>query len=119
MIRSRRPRGGPETPVIPLKDDNPTTTVPFVTGILVAINVAVFLYQLTLPPEGLEAFVYRMAVIPVEITRGVSLGPHLPVGLTLLTSMFLHGGLMHLVGNMLYLCIFGNNVEDQTGHVRF
>ena len=105
--------------MIPLKDDNPTTTTPFVTVGLVAINVAVFVYELMLPPEALETFVYKMAVIPAEVTQGVSLGPHLPVGLTLLTSMFLHGGPMHLVGNMLYLWIFGNNVEDQTGHLRF
>ena len=111
--------------MIPIKDDNPTRTFPFVTVLLIAANVAVFIYQWSLG-EGASAFVYRLGTIPWEITHFSEL-PNLPAAaqtgfpsfLTLLTSMFLHGGLLHLLGNMLYLWIFGDNIEAIMGPVRF
>ncbi|MGH9866970.1 MAG: rhomboid family intramembrane serine protease [Candidatus Polarisedimenticolia bacterium] len=106
--------------MIPLKDDNPSRTAPVVTVLLMAANVLAFLYQMSLGQEGMQALVYRLGLIPVEVTEGVSVGAaYVPVPLTFLTSMFLHGDLMHLLGNMLYLWIFGNNVEDELGHVLF
>ncbi len=105
--------------MIPLKDDNPTRTVPLVTILLVGVNVAAFLYEMVLPPQARAALVLRLGLVPLELTSGGSAGPDFPLPLTLLTSMFLHGGFMHLAGNMLYLWIFGNNVEDATGHVGF
>ena len=105
--------------MIPLKDDNPTSSVPFVTFSLLAVNILVSLYQLGLPESSYSALIYQMGVIPDEVTTGVRFAPDFPVPLTLFTSMFLHGGLLHLAGNMLYLWIFGNNVEDATGHFRF
>jgi rhomboid family protein len=107
--------------MFPLKDDNPTRTFPFVTIALIVVNATVFLYELILPPTLREGFILNMGVVPYEITqvRPMSADLVLYNGLTLLTAMFLHGGLMHLVGNMLYLWIFGNNVEDVMGHVRF
>lgn len=83
--------------------------------------VVVFFWQLSLGPEGQKA-VYALGVIPASLLQGKSLPPDLyliPAELTLLTSMFLHGGWMHLIGNMLFLWIFGNNVEDAMGHSRY
>ncbi|MBI5286001.1 MAG: rhomboid family intramembrane serine protease [Deltaproteobacteria bacterium] len=106
--------------MIPLKDDNPTYSFPFVTILLIATNTAVFFYQLSLG-LGVEGFILRTAAIPYEITHLVDLQPiaFLPPPLTLLTAMFVHGGLLHLGGNMLYLWIFGDNIEDKLGHFRF
>jgi membrane associated rhomboid family serine protease len=113
--------------VIPLKDDVPTRSVPLVTIGLIAANVLVFLYQLSLllaagPASGqaFQAFVVEFGLIPCRLT-GACLAPEdfPPPVATIFTSMFLHGGFFHIVGNMLYLWIFGNNVEDTLGHGRF
>jgi membrane associated rhomboid family serine protease len=109
--------------MIPLKDDNPTQTFPLITISLVAINVLVYVYQLTLSSEGLETFLFRYGAIPGRLIHpfeGVRAFPQsIPFGLTIFSSMFLHGGMFHLLGNMLYLWIFGNNVEDYLGHVKY
>jgi len=98
--------------MIPLKDDNPHISRPVVTYALIAINVLVFLRQITLAPGLIEEFVFTWGAVPARITQGQQLQ-------TIFTSMFLHGGFMHLAGNMLYLFIFGDNVEALCGHVRF
>lgn len=113
---------------IPLKDDNPTSRVPYVTILVIAVNVGIFLYQL-FSPEGLQYFVFKLGAIPYEITHFKSLPlvmmetreplARLSPPLTLIVSMFMHGGIFHLVFNMLYLWIFGNNVEDFLGHAWF
>jgi len=107
--------------LIPLKDDNPTRTVPFVTIALIAANSVVFIYQLLLPREASSAFVSSMGVIPAELTQAAMHDPQRLVhaGMTLFTAMFVHGGVLHVALNMLYLWIFGNNIEDVMGHVRF
>lgn len=107
--------------MFPIKDDNPTTTFPFVTLALIAVNVAVFIYQSMLGPAGAEAFIFRTAAIPYEITSFSDIHPlnFVPPPLTLFTSMFVHGGILHLAGNMLYLWIFGDNIEDRIGHAKF
>jgi membrane associated rhomboid family serine protease len=111
--------------MLPLGDDNrDRERWPVVTAILIGVNVAVFLYELTLDsrnPRELLAFVHRWAVVPLEYRLGQDLPPEtgLPFFATLLTSMFLHGGWAHLGGNMLYLWIFGDNVEDRFGRVGF
>ncbi|HKY33502.1 MAG TPA: rhomboid family intramembrane serine protease [Candidatus Polarisedimenticolia bacterium] len=104
--------------MIPLRDDNPSRSAPVVTVVLLAANILVFLYEMSLGPE-IEELVFKMGLIPAEVTSAVRFEPHLPLPLTFLTSMFLHGDLMHLAGNMLYLWIFGNNVEDEAGHAGF
>jgi membrane associated rhomboid family serine protease len=112
--------------MFPIEDDNPTRLTPYITYGLVIVNIAIFIYELTLSERGLTRFFYHWAVVPLQFT-GVLMGnpyPVIPGGeppewLTLITSQFLHGGLMHLVGNMLFLWIFGNNVEDKLGHLRF
>ena len=107
--------------MIPLKDDIPSFRLPFVTIALVAINCLVYLYLKSLGGEGYESTLLHLGTIPYEITHGVELNPEntFPIPLTLFTAMFLHGGFLHLVGNMLYLWIFGDNIEDRLGHVKF
>ena len=107
--------------VIPLRDDNPSRTFPFATLLLIGANVAVFLYEISLAPRALERFVMSYGAIPAAILSDLRVLPDSSLfpWMTLLTSMFLHGGIMHLVGNMLYLWIFGDNVEDRMGPVRF
>ena len=107
--------------MIPLRDDVPTRTFPIVTVILIAVNVAIYLYQIFLSEPMHTAMVYKWAYIPVEYTSRTQVVPDLavPYGVTVITSMFLHGGFMHVAGNMLYLWIFGNNIEDYLGKVKF
>jgi membrane associated rhomboid family serine protease len=105
---------------IPLKDENPTQRFPVVTVVLITLNVLVFLYQI-FSPEGLQYSIYRMGAIPYEITHFTTISqlPRISPPLTLLTSLFLHGSFLHLFGNMLYLWIFGNNIEDFLGPFRY
>jgi membrane associated rhomboid family serine protease len=105
--------------MIPLRDENPTTLTPVVTVTLIVLNCLVFLYQVTLGPNE-EDFVYTFAAVPAHLF-GMGAAGHAPVPpwLTIFTSMFLHGNILHLGGNMLYLWVFGNNIEDVMGHGRF
>src|SRR5258705_12580282 len=106
--------------MIPLKDINPTRNFPFVNVMLISANVLVFMYQVTLSPHAAKAFVLANATIPSRIPA--FLAGHAPASVALFplfSSMFLHGGLMHLLGNMLFLYIFGDNVEDAFGHIGY
>ncbi len=108
--------------MIPLHDDNPTTITPLITIVLIVINVFVFLWQVSLPAMEQERVVFALGSIPAVLFGEAVLATDLalvPPELSVITSMFLHGGWLHLIGNMLYLWIFGNNVEDAMGHVRF
>ncbi len=109
--------------MIPLYDDVRTRRLPVITLALIAANVAVFVFALTLPRYGLtlSGFYARAGATPYELTRGVDVPPRdlVPVWGTLFTSMFVHGGWLHLIFNMLYLWIFGNNVEDALGRLRY
>jgi membrane associated rhomboid family serine protease len=106
--------------MIPIKDDNPTRTFPIINYALILINVAVFVYQATLPPHAYKAFVMANATVPMRIPEFLAgyLGFKMAF-YPMFTSMFLHGGLMHLLGNMLFLYVFGDNVEDYFGHVAY
>lgn len=106
--------------IIPLKDLNPRRTLPFITVLLIAANVAVFIYQLTLPPHLSKAFLLSFAEVPNRLPALLAgHGNWRTALLPLVTSMFLHGGLLHLAGNMLFLWVFGDNVEDALGHFRY
>ncbi len=103
--------------MIPYKDDNPTSIFPFVTIGIIVLNCLAFAWELFSPVSGREiALAY--GAIPSNILSLTGDQPLSPVA-TVFTSMFLHGGFMHLGGNMLYLWIFGNNIEDSLGHGRF
>lgn len=108
--------------MVPIRDDNPTQITPYVTYGLIILNILIFAYELSLPGAQLEAFLRDWAVVPRELStalggQAITQGP--PELLTLITSQFLHGGILHVGGNMLYLWIFGNNVEDRMGHTKF
>jgi membrane associated rhomboid family serine protease len=104
--------------VIPIRDDNPVRIVAFVTWGLIAANVLAFVLQLAGGADAVRV-VYGLGAVPAVLTgRAPGMDPGL-VWLTPITSLFLHGGLLHLGGNMLYLWIFGNNVEEAMGHGRF
>ena len=108
--------------MIPLRDENPTRTTPFVNHFLVAANVAVFIYQFTLvgSPEAYAQFIQRLAVTPSLLLSPSSWSQMpIPAPLTMFTSMFVHGDVWHLAGNMLYLWVFGDNIEDTLGHVKY
>ncbi|HEY5598410.1 MAG TPA: rhomboid family intramembrane serine protease [Kiloniellales bacterium] len=108
--------------MIPLHDDNPTSIRPLVTIALIVACTLVFLWQVSLPGPRAQGAVYAFGMIPAVLFGDAELPPDLvavPAAVSLITSMFLHGGWLHLIGNMLYLWIFGNNIEDAMGHGRF
>jgi membrane associated rhomboid family serine protease len=98
--------------MIPIRDEIPTRKTPVVNYLLIAINILVFLYMLFMPESTLEAFFNTYAMTPSHFVEGVTLAN----AMTIFTSMFMHAGLAHIAGNMLYLWIFGDNVEDRLGH---
>jgi len=103
--------------VLPIRDLNPRRTFPVVNVVLIALNVLVFLFELSLGPR-LEGFLMAAAFVPARALGGGS-GGVVPEATSALLSMFLHGGWGHLLGNMLFLYIFGDNVEDRLGHARY
>lgn len=103
--------------MIPFKDDNPTHTFPFVTIGLIVANVLAFMWELATPMEG-ERIAFLYGAIPHNIITFESTQPVSPL-VSVFTAMFLHGGFLHVAGNMLYLWIFGDNIEDALGPVRF
>jgi membrane associated rhomboid family serine protease len=110
--------------VIPLRDANPTRGAPVVTIGLIVACLVVFGWELGLLASGgldaLDAFVVQWGVVPANVTADVDAGTYLnATSLTLVTSQFLHGGWLHLLGNLLYLWIFGNNIEDRFGRLGF
>lgn len=107
--------------MLPLKDDIPSRRFPLVTYGIIAVNVVIFMFEATMGSEQLQAFFQLVAVIPAEYTaflRGEPV-PLLKLLVAPFASMFLHGGWMHLFGNMWFLYLFGDNVEDAMGHFRF
>ena len=94
--------------MIPLRDVIPSRTLPIVTSAIIIVNALVFLFEVSLPEPELRALFGQFGLVPAHLA--------LP---TVLTSMFLHGGWLHVIGNMWYLWIFGDNVEDRMGHARF
>jgi membrane associated rhomboid family serine protease len=105
---------------IPLKDLNPRRSYPFVNNTLILLNVLVFLYQYTLPQNAFKMFMIANATVPARFPAWLSGNvPFEAAFLPLLTSMFLHSGIAHIAGNMLFLWIFGDNVEDFYGHFTY
>ena len=94
--------------MIPLRDTQPSRTAPLVTVAIISVNVLVFLHQISLDRFSLNHFIAEFGVIPDRLRA-----------LSVVTSMFLHGGWMHLIGNMWFLWIYGDNVEDVLGHAKY
>lgn len=111
--------------LIPYKDINPSRRPPVVTTLLIAINCFVFIWawvQAGFSSQGYNAIVYYMGLVPSRLLSFELIHSHnspIPVIITPITAMFMHGGFLHIAGNMLYLWIFGNNVEDHFGHAKF
>lgn len=106
--------------MIPIRDKNPSGTFPYITIGIIVINVLIFLYELSLDSE-LGEFIMKYAVVPLKI-KHYSQYPDLTfasISFPFVSSMFLHGGFIHLIGNMWYLWIFGDNIEDKLGHFKF
>jgi len=108
--------------VVPLRDENPIKITPYVTYGLIAVNVLIFFYESTLPPQQLTEFFYHWAVVPKQLTESFSTGfggDTITEWGTLISAEFLHAGFLHVAGNMLYLWIFGNNLEEKLGRAQF
>ncbi len=108
--------------MIPLKDNVPTRSLPIITITLIVVNILIFLWTWIQPGDYIENFIFKYyALNPAELLVSLTSRPDLlPYNiLTIFSSMFLHGGALHVGGNMLYLWIFGNNIEDSMGHFRF
>ncbi len=113
--------------MIPLRDTAPRYRFPAVNISLIVLNFLVFFYQQMLPPEQLYSFIFTYGTVPADLTGsligilrpGESSGALLAAGIPLITANFLHGGWLHLIGNMLYLWVFGDNIEGRLGHLKY
>ncbi len=114
--------------MIPLRDENPTRITPYVTWLLIAVNIVVYGLQVVSGMHegrtGLVGGISGWTMVPIEVTQGIDISTNgqtllHPYWLTIFTSLFMHGGLLHLGGNMLFLLIFGNNIEDALGHIKY
>lgn len=108
--------------MVPLNDENPIKITPWITYGLIAANILVFVYELMLSPVQLDALFQAFAVVPAQLTVSLQSGNLNQIGtesLPLITSQFLHGGFLHLGGNMLFLWVFGNNIEEKLGHLPY
>lgn len=108
--------------MIPLRDDQPRFTTPYVNYFLIALNLLIFLFQSTLDPESSRILAFQLGFIPAHVTNalnGTGRTDLVSLLLPFLTSMFLHGSWQHVIGNMWFLWIFGDNIEDHTGHIKY
>jgi membrane associated rhomboid family serine protease len=105
--------------MLPIRDDAPRYSTPYVNYFLIALNALVFLFELALDPRSRNAFMFSFGVVPAEVTRALHAASFGPAFLPILTSMFLHASWLHIIFNMWGLWIFGDNVEDALGHFRY
>jgi len=108
--------------MLPLKDDQPRYSVPYVNGFLIGINILIFIFETSLDRQSAELFARQFGVVPSHLAAFLAGSPRysLPqVIIPFFTSMFLHGGWMHVLGNMWFLFIFGDNIEDYLGHFKY
>jgi membrane associated rhomboid family serine protease len=108
--------------MLPIRDDQPRYSVPWVTRFLIALNLLIFLFEATLDDRSLNLLIAQFAVVPSHVAAFLAGSPTYPLPSILvpfLTSLFLHGSWMHVLGNMWFLYIFGDNVEDYLGHFKY
>jgi hypothetical protein len=108
--------------MLPIKDDQPRFSTPFINYFLIGLNLLIFLFESSLAPDSLKIFFNQFAIIPAHLSAFLTGSPNyslLAVVLPFFTSMFLHGSWMHIIGNMWFLYIFGDNVEDYLGHFNY
>jgi membrane associated rhomboid family serine protease len=102
--------------MIPIRDDAPRYTTPWINYFLIALNCLVFLYELQLGPRNLNTLFLTFGMVPARMTAALRVGAFAAAFLPVLTSMFMHAGWLHIIFNMWWLWIFGDNVEDSLGH---
>jgi membrane associated rhomboid family serine protease len=108
--------------MFPIRDDQPRYSTPYVNIFLIALNILVYLFQASLDPQSYELFARQFGVVPSHLAAFLEGSPRYPLGAIVIpffTSMFLHAGWMHVLGNMWFLYIFGDNVEDHLGHFQY
>src|SRR6267154_3600878 len=108
--------------MLPLRDDQPRYSTPYITYFLIGLNLLIFLFEAALEPASLKNLVFQFGVVPANLTAFLGGSPKYPlvaVVLPFFTSLFLHGSWMHVIGNMWFLYIFGDNVEDYLGHFKY
>jgi membrane associated rhomboid family serine protease len=108
--------------MLPIKDDQPRYSTPYVNGFLIALNILIFLFQSTLDPRSGELFARQFGVVPAHLAAFLGGSPRYPlplIAIPFLTSMFLHASWIHVLGNMWFLFIFGDNIEDYLGHFKY
>src|SRR5579864_409753 len=108
--------------MLPLKDDQPRYSTPYVTYFLIGLNLVIFFFEWALDPASLKNLIFQFGIVPARLTAflaGASNYPLIAVVLPFFTSMFLHGSWMHVIGNMWFLHIFGDNIEDYLGHFKY
>jgi membrane associated rhomboid family serine protease len=108
--------------MFPIRDDQPRYSTPYVNIFLIALNILVYLFQASLDPQSYELFARQFGVVPSHLAAFLAGSPRYPLGAIVIpffTSMFLHAGWMHVLGNMWFLYIFGDNVEDHLGHFQY
>jgi membrane associated rhomboid family serine protease len=108
--------------MLPIKDDQPRYSTPYVNGFLIALNILIYLFQASLDPRSYDLLAHQFGVVPSHLSAFLAGSPRYPLAAIVIpffTSMFLHAGWMHVLGNMWFLFIFGDNVEDYLGHFRY
>jgi membrane associated rhomboid family serine protease len=108
--------------MFPIKDDQPRYSTPYINGFLIALNILIYLFQSSLDPHSYEVFARQFGVVPSHLSAFLAGSPKYPLGAIVIpffTSMFLHAGWMHVLGNMWFLYIFGDNIEDYLGHFQY
>jgi membrane associated rhomboid family serine protease len=108
--------------MFPIKDDQPRYSTPYVNGFLIALNILIYLFQSTLDPRSYELFARQFGVVPSHFSALLAGSPKYPLPAIIIpffTSMFVHAGWMHVLGNMWFLFIFGDNIEDYLGHFKY
>jgi membrane associated rhomboid family serine protease len=108
--------------MFPIRDDQPRYSTPFVNGFLIALNILIYLFQSSLDPRSYEMFARQFGVVPSHLSAFLAGSPKYPLAaivISFFTSMFLHAGWMHVLGNMWFLYIFGDNIEDYLGHFKY
>ncbi len=108
--------------MFPIRDDQPRYSTPFVNGFLIALNILVYLFQASLDPRSYELFARQFGMVPSHLSAFLAGSPKYPLAAIVIpffTSMFLHAGWLHVLGNMWFLFIFGDNIEDYLGHFNY
>jgi membrane associated rhomboid family serine protease len=108
--------------MIPIRDDQPRFITPYVTYFLIGLNLVIFLFEASLAPRSFEVLLYQLGMVPANTTAFLAGANRIGAAaafLPMLTSMFLHGSWMHVIGNMWFLWIFGDNIEDYLGHFKY